>query len=212
MSAGRSPCAAASSRFTSSQEGPTGRASYAEHPRGHDRGRQAGTAPAPPFRVPEERPEGRCIGLDGDAGIALIPNLPGQQLIDLGDGQRIQPQPGLVDPREELGDRPASVLDGARRQPPLLEHVVGELGDVLGVRPRGRGRGLQTAQESEPSSGMAGEPEPCAVGPSASAAVGLAIGPAVGLGLDLGSGDEFAGSIGQAQGLGDDEDVDGDVP
>ena len=40
----------------------------------------------------------------------------------------------------------------------------------------------------------------------------MAIGPAVGRSLDLGPGDEFAGSIGQPQGLRDDEEVDGDEP
>ena len=55
------------------------------------------------------------MGLDGDASIALVPDLPGQQLVYLRDGQSVQPQAGFVDPREELVGVPASVLGGQGR-------------------------------------------------------------------------------------------------
>ena len=38
--------------------GPPRQGLVVKHPRGHDRGRQAGMAPTPPFGVPEERPQG----------------------------------------------------------------------------------------------------------------------------------------------------------
>src|SRR5262249_5519154 len=84
--------------------------------------------------------------------------------------------------------------------------------EVIGVRRRRRGRWLEPAQESEPAGGVAGEPEPRQAHLPHHERPGLAVGPAVGRGLDLGWGDEFAGAVGQAQGLGNDQEVDGDAP
>ena len=172
MSAGWSPSAAASARLTSSQEGPAGRPSCVKHPRGHDRGRQAGPAPAAPFGVPEECPQGqKCRCPDGGASVSADPDLPGQEFVDLGDGQCLQTEAGSGDPREEVLGHRGSGTRGPRRKSPVPQHIVGEFSDVFGVGPMGHSRRLQAAQEGKPSAGLAGEPEPREAGRRASSAV-----------------------------------------
>ena len=203
MSAGRSPSRGGEQPLHVVPGRPERQGFVGEDPRGHDRGRQARTAPAAPFGEPEERPEGRRLGLDGDARIALVPNLLGQQFIHLGDGQASRAAGRLR--RSARGTRGSSGVGTSTvrgDRPALPKHVVGELGDVIGVRLLDRGRRLQPPQECQPSNGMAREPEPSNGEPFRIARrPGSTIGPAVRFGLDLGSRDEFAGPVGQTQGL-----------
>ena len=91
---------------------------------------------------------------------SCIANLLGQQFIHLGHGQRLELKTGFLDLPEELVNRPTVVRDRSRRQPTFPCHLVGELGDVIGVRLLDGGRWLQPPQESQPPNGMAGEPYP----------------------------------------------------
>ena len=108
MSAGRSPCAAASSRFTSSQDGPTGMAS-SRNTRGAMMAAANPGGTTPRFRVPEERTEPIDIAPNGNPRIASVANLPSQDVINLSDGQRVEPQTGLAELSQELTNRPAAI-------------------------------------------------------------------------------------------------------
>src|SRR5262245_39902977 len=89
---------------------------------------------------------------------------------------------------------------------------LGKGSDQVGTKAGGRGRLLEPPQEAEPRESVTeearpGERPPLPVGP-----LGAAVGPLMDLLFDLGSRDEVARAVLQTEGLGDDEEVSGDVP
>ena len=106
-----------------------------EYQRRHDRGRQPLTTPAEPFRKSEERTENPHPRANRTPRVLRYANLLGQQFIHLGDGQRLEPETSFFDLRQEPMNRPATILNRLWRCPQFSQLVVGELGNLLGVRP-----------------------------------------------------------------------------
>ena len=105
-----------------------------EDPRGHDRGGQPLAAPAASFREPEESTESRRPPLNRGPRIPRVANLLGQQFIHLGHGQRLEAKTGFLDLARETGESSDCRTRSFWGDNPRSRAIVGEFGDVIGVR------------------------------------------------------------------------------
>src|SRR5205823_1087309 len=141
---------------------------------------------------------------DGAAGVTAAADPGDERLVDLGNGQGRQGVPRRAEVTQERLDGGAVSVDGPRRQAPFTAEVVGESIDLLGVKARPGGRQLQTAEEAQPGGGVLEEGHPRG---AALPEQGRLLGPEQGASLDFGQRDGFAGTVSQAEVVGDEEGV-----